>query len=61
MDFFRSILFALVFYPGTALAVLWAGMAAFVGREALIGAVYAWARFHRFSTRPLLGIKTTLE
>jgi 1-acyl-sn-glycerol-3-phosphate acyltransferase len=57
----RSILFALIFYPGTLLYVL-AGLAMIpVSRRALMAVVAGWASFHRFCSRFLLGIETHIE
>lgn len=57
----RSILFALVFYPGSAIASLAALIAALIGRRPLMDVVRGWARFHRWCARWLLGIQTRLE
>lgn len=58
MNLVRSALFALIFYPGTALAVLLAFPAALAGQDALIAVTHGWARFHRFCARRLLGVRS---
>ena len=57
----RSLLFALVFYPGTVVACLAGLIAAMIGREALLGLVNLWARFHGFCARWILGIATRVD
>ena len=61
MALLRSTLFALVFYPGTVLAVLLAFPCALIGREQLIRVTIAWARFHRWCARWLVGVRTRIE
>lgn len=57
MQLLRSVLFAAVFYPGTLLFVL-AGIAATgFGTGPMRAIVRAWARFHRLTTRWVLGIR----
>ena len=61
MQFVRSILFALLFYPGTLGFVL-AGMAAsLIGTEPMRAVVRGWSRFHRFVTRRVLGIRIEVQ
>ncbi|HYD37818.1 MAG TPA: lysophospholipid acyltransferase family protein [Allosphingosinicella sp.] len=61
MNFVRSLLFALLFYPGSVLYVL-AGIAVVpLGRGAVRRVADAWAGFHRVCARSLLGIRTRVE
>jgi 1-acyl-sn-glycerol-3-phosphate acyltransferase len=61
MNLFRSILFALFFYPGTVLAVLLAFPAAAIGQGALDWITLAWAAYHRWCASTLLGIRSQVE
>jgi 1-acyl-sn-glycerol-3-phosphate acyltransferase len=61
MNVVRSLLFALIFYPGSALAVLTAVLVAPLGREPLTTVALAWARYHRLCARLLLGIRVKVE
>lgn len=54
----RSILFALVFYPGSILVVGAAAMMVPFGERATIRGARNWALFHRFCARWILGIRT---
>ena len=61
MNLVRSLLYALVFYPGSVLYVL-AGIAVIpLGRGAVRAVADAWAGFNRFCARFLLGIRTRVE
>lgn len=57
----RSILFALVFYPGTVIACLAALVVAPFGQRPLLDVARGWARFHGLCARWLLGIATRIE
>jgi 1-acyl-sn-glycerol-3-phosphate acyltransferase len=57
----RTILFMAVFYGLSVPIVLLVPIPALAGRRALIGYAMAWARFHRWATRVLLGIRTQVE
>jgi 1-acyl-sn-glycerol-3-phosphate acyltransferase len=57
----RSALFALVFYAGTALAVLLALAALPLGRRALRKVAEGWALFHHLCAAWILGIRTRTE
>ena len=57
----RSALFAAVFYTVTIPFVLIALPAAMFGRGAVAAVARAWAAFHQFCTRWLLGIKLRVE
>lgn len=61
MNVLRSLLFALFFYPGTAVVVLLAFPAALVGERPLRWVVHGWARWHRWCAALLLGVRTRLE
>jgi 1-acyl-sn-glycerol-3-phosphate acyltransferase len=61
MNFVRSVLFALIFYPGTVLFVLAGIIGAPVSRGGLVAATHGWARFHRICAKLVLGIQARLE
>lgn len=61
MSFFRSLAFALVFYPGSTFCVLVSPLFSAMGRPAQIRWTYVWARFHAWCTRWLLGIRPRLD
>lgn len=61
MDMPRSLLFALVFYPGSAIAALTALLVAPFGRRALFAHIRNWALFHRYSAKWLLGVHSRVE
>jgi 1-acyl-sn-glycerol-3-phosphate acyltransferase len=61
MSLIRSILFALFFYAGTLVAILGAGPAALLGRGPLVRVIVGWARFHRWSARTFLGIRSEVR
>jgi 1-acyl-sn-glycerol-3-phosphate acyltransferase len=61
MDVVRSLAFALIFYPATALASLFAFPVALLGTRALRGYVRGWARFHRLCAALILGVRTRVE
>ena len=61
MNLLRSLLFALFFYPGTAVAVLLAFPVALFAREGLIRVTIGWARWHRWCARWLLGVRSRIE
>lgn len=54
----RSILFALVFYPGSIFVVGAAALMVPFGERATIRGARNWALFHRFCARWILGIRT---
>ena len=61
MNLVRSLLYALVFYPGSVLYVL-AGIAVLpFGRSAVRGVADAWTGFNRACARFILGIRTRVE
>jgi 1-acyl-sn-glycerol-3-phosphate acyltransferase len=53
----RSTLFALIFYPGTLLFVLAILVSVPLGTRAVQSCVHAWARFHYWLVRNVLGIR----
>ena len=57
----RTLLFTIVFYGLSVAIVLFVPVPALIGRRALIGYALGWARFHRWATRVLLGIRTRVE
>ncbi|HEY0447363.1 MAG TPA: lysophospholipid acyltransferase family protein [Allosphingosinicella sp.] len=61
MDALRTALFALFFYPGTVLAVLLAFPAAAVSPTWLTWVTHGWARWHRWCSALLLGVRTRVE
>ncbi len=61
MNLLRSILFALVFYPWTAIAVLVSFPASLFGTKAVRACAHIWAHGHRWCARYLLGIRSRLE
>lgn len=61
MSFIRSLLFALVFYSGSVLAVLFAFPVALTGPRPFRKWVRGWAWFHRLCARFILGIRTRVE
>jgi 1-acyl-sn-glycerol-3-phosphate acyltransferase len=61
MAVLRSTIFALLFYPATALFSLAAVLAAMFGRNAVTRVPLAWAHYHRWCARLILGIRTRVE
>jgi 1-acyl-sn-glycerol-3-phosphate acyltransferase len=57
----RSILFALIFYPGSAIAAISALAIAPISKRALFTHVRWWAMFHRLCARFILGIRSRVE
>lgn len=61
MQLFRSLLYALIFYPATALFVL-AGIASTVfGTNATRSLVRSWTDFHHGLARALLGVRSRVD
>lgn len=60
MAFLRSCLFALLFYPGSVVAVLLGFPAAMLGRRPIVLVTQIWARYHRWCARWLLGVRTRI-
>lgn len=61
LDVVRSLLFYLVFYPGTLVMVIACFIASLFGDEALRRTVRGWSRLHRWCARWLLGIRLVIE
>ena len=61
MNLLRSILFALVFYGWTVVAVLISFPVSLLGTRALRGWAHLWVGFHRWCARWLLGVRTRIE
>jgi 1-acyl-sn-glycerol-3-phosphate acyltransferase len=61
MALLRSLVFALVFYGWTVVAVLLSFPISLLGTQALRGWAHGWVRFHRWCARHLLGISTRIE
>jgi 1-acyl-sn-glycerol-3-phosphate acyltransferase len=61
MHIFRSILFTLIFYPGSLIGVLLALPAALIGSITVRERAVDWARYHRWCCRWLLGIRSRVE
>ena len=57
----RTLVFMAVFYGLSVGIVLLVPIPALCGRRALIAYAMGWARFHRWATRVLLGIRTRVE
>lgn len=60
-DVLRSLAFYAAFYPGTALFVLGAMLAAPFGEQILRRVVRGWSTYHRVCARWLLGIRVVVE
>jgi 1-acyl-sn-glycerol-3-phosphate acyltransferase len=61
MALLRSILFALIFYPGSLYFVLGAMPGALAGSRSVRRYAYRWARFHRWCTHHILNIRVRIE
>lgn len=61
MALLRSLLFALLFYPGTLLYVLAAFPAAALGTKPLRAVVHGWSNYHHGLVRWVLGIRFVVE
>lgn len=61
MTALRSLLFALIFYPGTLAFVLAGLMASVVGQRQTEAVVLAWSRSHYWLSRHLLGVHSRIE
>ena len=57
MTFLRSLLFALLFYPGTLAYVLTVIAVAPIGDRPVQAVVHAWSAFHNWLVRHVLGIR----
>lgn len=61
MHVLRSLLFALIFYPGTLLFVLAGIGTSVIGTPAMLSVIRGWARFHHSVAKDVLGIRTKVE
>lgn len=61
MQWLRSLLFTLLFYPGTLVYVLAAFPAAAIGTGPLRAVVHGWSNYHHMLVRWVLGIRFHLE
>jgi 1-acyl-sn-glycerol-3-phosphate acyltransferase len=61
MPAFRSLLFALLFYPATAIWVLAAILVSPIGHSPVVAVVKSWVRMHYWLTSNVLGIRTRVE
>ena len=57
MDVIRSLLFALLFYPGTLLYVLAVIILSPLGEKSVRAVVHGWSAFHHWLVRNILGIR----
>ena len=57
----RSLLFSVLFYPGTLVFVVGGIAAGFFSTPAMLKVVYGWAHFHHWLAENLLGIRTEVE
>ena len=57
MDLLRSLLFVLLFYPGTLLYVLTVIIVSPIGDAPVQAVVHAWSQFHHWLVRNVLGIR----
>ena len=61
MTALRSLVYAAIFYPATALWVLTGIVASFFGRRPTLAVVLGWVDFHHWLAENLLGIRTEVE
>jgi 1-acyl-sn-glycerol-3-phosphate acyltransferase len=61
MQVLRALSFSLIFYPGTALFAIVGLAGGLVSRPAMLFVVDAWARFHHWLARRVLGIRTRID
>ena len=61
MNLIRSTAFAIIFYSWTFVAVLLSFPISLLGTPAIRAWAHGWARFHRWSARLLLGIRTQMD
>ena len=61
MSLLRSLLYALIFYPGSALYVVTGVLLIPVGRRPVFAVADGWAKFNRICARWILGIRTRVE
>jgi 1-acyl-sn-glycerol-3-phosphate acyltransferase len=61
MQLLRSLLFAVLFYPGTVVFVLCGMAASLFGPAPTMAVVEGWAAYHHWLTRYLVGIRVRVE
>ncbi|EQB17486.1 MAG: glycerol acyltransferase [Novosphingobium lindaniclasticum] len=61
LDVVRSLLFYLLFYPGTLVFIAGVGVTSLVGTEPMRRTVRGWSQYHRLCCRWLLGIRLKVE
>ncbi len=61
LDVIRSLVFYLVFYPGTMVCVMLVWLASLIGDGPMRARVRGWAHFHRLCCRWILGIGLRIE
>ena len=61
MRLLRSLIYAAIFYPATALWVLAGMLASLFGRRPTLVVVLSWVDFHHWLARVLLGIRVKVE
>jgi len=61
MQVARSLLYAAMFYPGTALFVLAGVVASLFGQRPTLAVVLGWVEFHHWLARSVLGIRFHVE
>ena len=61
MSTLRTILFVLVFYPGSVVFVSLAILGTLFGTAPLMRVTHGWARYHRWCARLLLGVRTRID
>ncbi len=57
----RTILFRIVFYGGSVPIVATVPVTALFGQRAIVAHAAVWTRFHRWTTRHILGIRVRIE
>ena len=61
MNALRTLIFRIVFYGISVPIIVTVPVTALFGRRAMIGHARFWARFHRWATRAVLGIRIRVE
>ena len=61
MQVLRSLLFSLLFYPGTLLFVLAGIVAGAISTPLMLRVIYGWSHFNHWLAKNLLGIRVSVE
>jgi 1-acyl-sn-glycerol-3-phosphate acyltransferase len=61
MTLVRSLLYAVIFYPATAILALAGVVAALFGRRPMLGVIMRWAGLNHWLAEHVLGIRTRIE